>query len=116
MFLGELPHRPLDGCHLHVDRSTAALADQMMMGQVIAERIIAQVNHPRTVSEMCVVEEALFLEGIDGAIYGRGDDVAADPLIDPIQQRGGGEVIQMGFSQDLANRPAGFGDSQSGSA
>jgi hypothetical protein len=113
VLLGKFGHRPFDRCHLHVDGPAAALADQMMMGKVIAERAVTEMDHPGTVPQMSVVEETLFLQGVDAPVDGRGDNVSADALIDPIQQGGGSEVIQVGFSQYLANRPASFGDPQS---
>lgn len=84
MLLGEFAHRPFDRCHFHVDGPTAALADQMMMGEVIANRVIAEMDHPRTVTEMSVVEETLFLEGVNAPVDGRGDNVSTDALIDAV--------------------------------
>jgi hypothetical protein len=113
VLLGESAHRPFDRRHLHIDGPTAPLADKVMMGKVITDRVVAEMDHPRTVTEVSVVEETLFLEGINAPVNGRGDNVSADALIDATQQSSRSEVVQVGFSQYLANRPASFGDPQS---
>jgi hypothetical protein len=55
------------------------------MGEVVAEGVIAEMNHSGTVTEVNVVEKALLLKSVDAAVNGGGDDVAADPLVYPLQ-------------------------------
>jgi hypothetical protein len=85
VLLSQLAHR-FDHCrHLDIGGATATLADQVMMGEVVAEGVIAEMNHSGTVTEVNVVEKALLLKSVDAAVNGGGDDVAADPLVYPLQ-------------------------------
>ena len=52
-------------------------------------------GYPGTVPEVNVVEQALFFQRVDAAVDGRGDDVAADPFVDPLQESGCGEMVEM---------------------
>ena len=81
----QVSHRFDHSRHLDIDGAAATLANQVVMGEVVAERVITEMNYPRTVPEVNVVEKALLLERVDAAINGRGDDVAADSLVHPLQ-------------------------------
>ena len=85
VLLRQLSHRFDHRRHLDIDGTAATLANQVVMGKVVADWVVAEMNYSRTVPEMNVVEKALLLERVDAAINGRGDDVAADPLVHPLQ-------------------------------
>ena len=95
VLLGQFSHR-LDHCrHLDIHRAAATLADQVVMGEMIAEGVVAEMNYPGTVPKVNVVEQALFFQRVDTAVNGRGDDVAADPFVHPLQESGCGEMVEM---------------------
>lgn len=85
VLLRQLSHRFHHSRHLDIDGAAATLANQVVMGEMVAEGVIAEMYYPGTVAEVNVVEKALLFERIDAAINGRGDDVAADPLVHPLQ-------------------------------
>lgn len=113
---GQIRHRLFHSRYFYIDRPPATLTNQVMMSEMIVERVVTEMDHTRSVPKMDVMEQALRLECIDAPVDRRGHHLSPDPPIDSLQEGRGSEMVEMRLSQHFANRPSGFGDAEPGTS
>ena len=84
VLIGNLFQRPAHRGSFDIDRATALLTNEVVVGDVAMAGIVAQVEHPGPMTKVDVVQQPLLLEHIDAPIDGAGGDLRAPP--GPIDQ------------------------------